>query len=97
MMITVSAVFINNLKLAFILPFKVTSLSVIHSNLGTLLSSHNWSSGEEQKNDDILSAMLRGITMILRESMGKGDLHEIILENVVVIAQKSDQFPLIYV
>ncbi|UCC20840.1 MAG: hypothetical protein JSV62_06050 [Promethearchaeota archaeon] len=97
MLIIVSAVFIKNPKLAFILPFKVIRLSVINLNSGTLLFSHNWKSGKELKSDDLLSAMLQGIIMILRESLGKGDLQEINLEKAIVLAHKSNQFPLVYI
>jgi hypothetical protein len=97
MLIIVSAIFIKNPKLAFVLPFKVMRLSVINSDRGTLLFSHNWESGKEIKGDDLFSAMLQGIIMILRESLGKGDLQEINLEKAIVIAHKSKQFPLFYI
>ncbi len=97
MLIIISAVFIKNPKLAFILPLKVMRLNVIDSNGGTLLFSHNWESGKEIISDELLSAMFQGIIMILRESLGKGDLREISLENAIVIAHKSAQFPLVYV
>ncbi|MFX0181391.1 MAG: hypothetical protein ACFE78_14510 [Candidatus Hodarchaeota archaeon] len=92
-----TAIFAKNPKLAFILPFKVMRLSVINSNDGNLLYSHNWKSGNEIKDDDIVSMMFQGIITILRESLGKGDLHEINLENAVVIAQKSIEFPVVYI
>jgi hypothetical protein len=97
MLIIVSAVFIKNPKLAFILPFKVIRLSVISSEGGINLFSHNWKSGEEIKSDAIVSAMFQGIISILRESLGKGTLQEINLEKAVVIAQKSKQFPIVYI
>jgi len=77
MLTIVTAIFIKNPKLAFILPFKVMRLSVINSDNGTLLFSHNWKSGKEIKDDDIVSMMFQGIITILRESLGKGDLQEI--------------------
>jgi len=97
MLTIVTAIFIKNPKLAFILPFKVMRLSVINSDNGTLLFSHNWKSGKEIKDDDIVSMMFQGIITILRESLGKGDLQEIDLENAVVIAQKSIKFPTVYI
>lgn len=97
MLTIVSAVFIKNPKLAFILPFKVIRLSVINSNSGILLFSHNWTAGKEIKDDDMVSAMFQGIIMILRESLGKGDIKEINLENAIVIAQKSSTYPVFYI
>jgi hypothetical protein len=97
MLTIVTTVFIKNPKLAFILPFKVMRLSVVNSGSGTLLFSHNWKSGKEIKDDDIVSMMFQGIISILRESLGKGDLQELNLENAVVIAQKSIQFPIVYI
>ena len=97
MLIIVSAVFIKNPKLAFILPFRVMRLSVIDSEGGIMLFSHNWKSGEEIKGDEIVSAMFQGIISILRESLGKGNLQEINLEKAIVIAQKSKQFPIMYI
>ena len=97
MLIIVSAIFIKNPKIAFILPFKVMRLSVIDSNGGTMLFSHNWKSGTEIKGDEVVSAMFQGITTILRESLGKGDLQEINLEKAIVIAHKSRQFSIVYI
>lgn len=97
MLTIVTTVFIKNPKLAFILPFKVMRLSVVNSGSGTLLFSHNWKSGKEIKDDDIVSMMFQGIITILKESLGKGDLQELNLENAVVIAQKSIQFPIVYI
>jgi hypothetical protein len=97
MLIIVSAIFIKNPKLAFILPFKVMRLSVVDSNGGIMLFSHNWKSGTEIKGDEIVSAMFQGIITILRESLGKGDLQEINLEKAVVIAHKSRQFPIVFI
>ncbi len=97
MLIIVSAVFLKNPKLAFILPFRVMRLSVIDSDGGIMLFSHNWKSGEDIKGDEIVSAMFQGIISILRESLGKGNLQEINLEKAVVIAQKSKQFPIVYI
>jgi len=97
MLIIVSAVFIKNPKLAFILPFKVIRLSVSGSEGGMNIFSHNWKSGEDIKGDDIISAMFQGIITILRESLGKGILEEINLEKAVVIARKSKQFPIMYI
>ncbi len=97
LLIIISAVFIKNPKLAFILPFKVMRLSIFNSEGGTLLFSHNWESGKKIIDDDLLSAMFQGIITILRESLGKGDLREISLEDAIVIAHKSTKFPLIYI
>jgi len=97
MLIIVSAIFIKNPRIAFILPFKVMRLSVIDTDGGIMLFSHNWKSGTEIKGDEIVSAMFQGIIAILRESLGKGDLQEINLEKAVVIARKSRQFPIVYI
>jgi hypothetical protein len=96
MLTIVTAVFFRNPKLAFILPFKAMRLNVMNSDSGTLLFSHNWKPGKEIKDDDIVSMMFQGIITILKESLGKGDLQEINLENAVVIAQRSIQFPILY-
>ncbi|MBY9008670.1 MAG: hypothetical protein KGD74_02235 [Candidatus Lokiarchaeota archaeon] len=97
MLTIVSAVFIKNPKLAFILPFKVIRLSAINSNSGILLFSHNWTAAKEVKGDHLVSAMFQGIILILRESLGKGDIREINLENAIVIAQKSSTYPVFYI
>ena len=97
MLTIVSAIFIKNPKLAFLLPFKVIRLSAIDSNSGILLFSHNWTAGKKIKGDDLVSAMFQGITLILRESLGKGDIQEINLENAIVIAQKSSTYPVFYI
>jgi hypothetical protein len=53
--------------------------------------------GKKIKGEDLVSAMFQGIILILRESLGRGDIQEINLENAIVIAQKSSTHPVFYI
>ncbi|MHA1906675.1 MAG: hypothetical protein ACW98Y_05235 [Candidatus Thorarchaeota archaeon] len=84
--------FIKFPKLAYILPFRVLRLTVFETNGGIPLFSHDWSKGEEIAQDALFSGMLQGIAMILDESVQKGAVREILLENGVLVLQRTYKF-----
>ncbi len=80
-------------KLAFILPFKLHRLAVIETKGGVPLFSHVWGTSEKALDEDLFSSALQGINIFVKQSMGKGNLREINLEDAVLLVQRSEKFP----
>ncbi len=79
--------------LAFVLPFKVIRLTVIETKGGIRLFSHDWVKMDNIVDEDLFSGMLQAISRILDESLKRGDIREIALENAVLILKRSKIFP----
>jgi hypothetical protein len=84
--------FIKYPKLAYILPFRVLRLTVFETQGGVPLFSHDWVKDDKIAQDALFSGMLQGIAMILDESVQKGAVREILLENGVLVLQRTYKF-----
>ncbi|NVM02241.1 MAG: hypothetical protein HWN67_07885 [Candidatus Helarchaeota archaeon] len=87
-------------KLAYILPFKVLRLAIINTNSGVPLYTHIWE-GSERTEDMIdpmlFSGMMHTISQFVQESLKKGNVTEIHLEEAILILERSEQFPIVCV
>jgi hypothetical protein len=83
---------LNQPKVAYILPFKVFRLTVLDTQGGIPLFSHTWGTQDELADEALYSGMLQGIGMILDESVKKGAIREINLEDAVILMDKSIQY-----
>ncbi|MGY5854211.1 MAG: hypothetical protein RTU92_11635 [Candidatus Thorarchaeota archaeon] len=90
--IPIAIAFVRYPKLAYVLPFKVHRLTVFETKGGIPLFSHTWDTGAEIAQDAMFSGMLQGIGMILDESVQKGAVHEIIMEDGILVLQRTYKF-----
>lgn len=90
--IPIGIAFVRYPKLAYVLPFKVLRLVVFETDGGVPLFSYSWSGGEEIAQEALFSGMLQGIAMILDESVRKGAVREIVLENGVLVLQRTYKY-----
>jgi hypothetical protein len=81
--------FIQEPKLAYILPFRVISLTVFETTGGIPLFSHVWKKSEEHVDDEMFSGMLQGIGLVLDEAINAGDLEEIKTSRAVLLIKRS--------
>jgi hypothetical protein len=84
-------------KLMFILPFKVLNLTVINTNSGIPLYKYNWDHDSEYVDEMLFSAMLQGISMILKEAVHKGDVKEIRLTHGILLLYQQPRNPIVFV
>lgn len=84
-------------KLAYILPFKALKLSLIESSAGMPLFSHFWVPKEELGDEMLLSGFLSAISQGLDETLQRGRIREIILDDGVLIYSRSDTYPISFV
>jgi len=89
--------FVKQPKLGYVLPFKVSRLLAIDINTGLPVYSHTWE--EEGLIDSYLfSGAIHGITLILKESLHKGLVKEIRLEEgVLILKQPVIDYPIAFV
>lgn len=80
-------------SLAYILPFKALRLVVLDTEGGIPLFSYTWEKGRDFSNEDLFSSMMQGVTMIMKESVKRGNIREIILDEAVLIIQQDKKFP----
>ncbi len=69
--------FASHPQLAFVLPFKVTSLTVMNSKSGLPLFSYRWDKSHKDFDEMLFSGMLQGIGGILNEAMNQGYVREV--------------------
>jgi hypothetical protein len=81
-------------KLAFILPFKLIRLVVIHTGSGIPLFVHHWEPESKIVPDSLYSGMIQGVCMIIKESSGQGDIEEIKLSNGVLLLKRYEDYPI---
>ncbi len=84
-------------QLAYILPFKVIRLSVFQSETGFGLFTKTWSKSADLAYEDLFSGMLLGITALMNESLNKGNIREIHLEQGILLIKESLEFPIAFV
>ncbi|MEX2680093.1 MAG: hypothetical protein Q6373_000705 [Candidatus Sigynarchaeota archaeon] len=80
-------------QLFYVLPFKVQRLTVVGTKKGLSLFNFDWS-GSEIIDQDLFSSILQGTSMILNESLQKGNFQEIKLEKGVILINHDATHPL---
>ncbi|MFX0092786.1 MAG: hypothetical protein ACFFBD_13580, partial [Candidatus Hodarchaeota archaeon] len=93
-MLLMSIVLISQPKLAFVLPFKALRLTVIHEEEGIALYSHTWSIGEDMIENGLYSGMLQGISMIIKESIKRGHIRQIQMDDAILILYRRIEKPI---
>ena len=84
-------------RLAFILPFKVLRLTVIHTESGIPLFVHHWKAKSNVVDDVLYSGMIQGICMIVKETSDRGEVEEIKLGNGVLLLKRPEDYPIVCV
>ncbi len=92
-LLLVTRAFAQRPELAFVLPFKVSSLTVLSTESGVPLFTHTWVKEEKTIDAALFSGMLQGISGILNEAVHKGNLRQIELDQGVLLVRRSDQYP----
>ena len=81
-------------KLAFILPFKLLRLDVIHTRSGIPLFSYLWEPKSKIIPDALYSGVIQGVCLGIKESSGQGDIEEIKLSNGVLLLKRYKDYPI---
>ncbi len=89
--------FAGHPQLAFVLPFKVTSLTVMNSSNGLPLFTYRWDKSHEDFDETLFSGMLQGIGGILNEAMHQGEVREVRMSRGILLLQHVKKYNLAFV
>lgn len=81
----VAMAFAKNANLAYVLPARVLRLTVINANSGNRIFSHTWRAGNRMADEDLFSGALQGISLIVNESVGRGHVREIRMDEGIML------------
>jgi len=84
-------------KLLFVLPFTALRLTVLETESGLPLFTHTWNRLGNLADEDLFSGMLQGISIIVRQSLKRGDVQEIRVADAIIIAFRNPDYPVAYV
>ncbi len=84
-------------QLGFVLPFKVIRLTVLNTKSGIPLFDFVWNKESEFIDESLYAGMFQGITLIMKESIGKGNIQKIQLENSLLLLDSYDEYELTFI
>ncbi len=76
-------------KLAYVLPFKALHLMVVDTGSGIPIFAYAWGPSKEKFDDSLFSGMVQGISLLLKETLDRGNLREITMDEGIMILQRS--------
>jgi hypothetical protein len=80
--------FLTEPRMLHVLSFKMLRLQVIDTKSGIGIYSYNWEGTAESGDDILFSGMVQGISLIVQESVKRGELQEITLSEGILIIKK---------
>jgi hypothetical protein len=83
-------------KLAYILPFKLYHLIVIETKSGLPLYKYSWKLGTKlgEINPPIFSSLLHGIDLFMENSINRGNIQEIWVEEAMLMVSQIKEIPI---
>src|SRR5271157_726324 len=72
-------------------------LVAYHIESGISLFKYDWTAEGESDKDDLFSGMLSAINSFLEETVNRGNMEEIRMENGVLMAEKTEEYPVAFV
>lgn len=88
-----ACVFSKYVQLFYVLPFKAQKLIVFDTSKGLSLFTHEWSKPDKFIDEDLFTSILHGMSMIVNESLDKGNVQEIKLEQGVLLISHDSTHP----
>lgn len=90
-------IFARHEQLFYVLPFKTQRLIVFGTRNGVTLFAHTWSKNDPLIDEDLLSSMLQGMSMLINESLKKGNLREIKMDEGILLIKQDAAYPVAFV
>lgn len=90
-------------RLGFVLPFRAMQLMVLDGEAGIPIFTHSWQKvdvklpSDPSTDADLVSGMLQGVSMFVKESIKRGDMREIHVERGILLIKRDDKHVLSYV
>ncbi len=80
-------------QLFYVLPFKTQRLVTFGTTNGVSLFQHTWHRPGPLIDEDLFSSMLQGMSMLVNESLKKGNVQEIKMEQGVLLIHQDGKHP----
>jgi hypothetical protein len=87
-----ASIFSRYEQLFYVLPFKAQRLTVVGTKKGTALFNFDWSKSDII-DEDLFSSILQGMSMIMNESLKRGNFQEIKMEKGVILISHDTTHP----
>ncbi len=84
-------------KLAYILPFRASRLTIIDTKRGLSIFNHIWDKTSSAIDNDLFGGMLQGISGILQETVNRGTVRQIELEEAILLIYSVEKYPLAFI
>lgn len=97
--ILISYAIVKEPRLAFILPFKAIRLNVISTDTGIPIFNYTWNPDEKHdlSDDALFSGLLHGINLFASQTINRGKIREIVLDNGILMLRSSIKYPIVCV
>ncbi|MCF2140742.1 MAG: hypothetical protein K9W44_11865 [Candidatus Lokiarchaeota archaeon] len=82
-------------KLGYVLPFVVYRLHVIQADSGLPIYEYTWNS-LKLSNNALFSGAIKGVSSVLKESLGKWEMNEILFDKGRLIFEYDSETPLVF-
>ncbi|WP_457557024.1 hypothetical protein [Candidatus Harpocratesius sp.] len=82
-------------KLGYVLPFVVYRLHVIRADSGLPIYEFTWNS-LKLSNNALFSGAIKGVSSVLKESLGKWEMSEILFDKGRLIFEYDSEYPLVF-
>jgi len=94
--LAIAYIFKKQPKLAYILPFRASRLTIIDSLRGICIFNHIWDKSSKV-DDDLFGGMMQGISGILKETVNRGNIRQIELEQALLLVYRDEKYPVAFV
>ncbi len=94
--LAIAYIFKKQPKLAYILPFRASRLTIIDSLRGICIFNHIWDKSTKV-DDDLFGGMMQGISGILKETVNRGNIRQIELEQALLLLYRDKRYPVAFV
>jgi hypothetical protein len=84
-------------KLGFLLPFKASRLVIIEREKSVPLYYYAWNKKDVLIDENLFSGMISALGQFVKETIQKGNIKEIQLEDSLLILKQSDSLPVAFV
>lgn len=95
--LTTAYIFKKQPKLAYVLPFRASRLTVLDSRRGISIFDHVWDKTSSAIDDVLFGGMMQGISVILTETVNRGNIRQIELEHAILIVYRDENYPVAFV
>ncbi len=92
----IAYIFKKQPKLAFVLPFRASRLTILNAKSGISIFDKIWDKTSVIDND-LFGGMMQGITGILNETVNRGNIRQIELEHATLIVYRDEKYPVAFV